>query len=159
MAFVCIIKDDQFQADIFRNGNMWAVIVNVGYDDTEDKRYSAMIGLEPSAGGRVEFFYNLIEADGETGAEHVYWCGKDVAAFIEPKDRELILNVVANETLNLLRAAKPERVEYVTHDSMFPKKALAKHMVVIEACRTAGYEVFTADTYHGKRVWWMERQR
>lgn len=155
MTFVLAIGADG--GHLFQNGNAYAVIVSVGFDDEHDKSYSIVIGLEPQAGGTQEFYFHIVEADGETGEEVTYWSGKDVARFIDKADRELIRAVLLTETERLLHYVRPERVEVITYDENPPDRALVKYFLIGDAFQRCGYEVHTADPYHGKQVWWMER--
>jgi hypothetical protein len=157
MAFVGVIQEDIFQADTFREGRSWAIIVNIGYDDERPLSYSIVVGLSPMAGGPIEFYFHMVEADGETGEEHIYWCGRDVAHFIPPESRSIILATVMTATKALIENACPQRVEMVSYDEDPPAKALVKHFLIGRVFEQCGYTVRTADEFHGKRVWWMER--
>jgi hypothetical protein len=158
MAFVRVISDEEFQADTFKKGNSWSIVVNIGYDDENDLSYSLVVGLEPMGGGAIEYFFQIIEADGESGGEYIYWSGKDTAAFIPKEDRVVILSAVLTATRALIENAKPSRVEMVSYDPDPPQKALVKHWLIGRVFEQCGYVVKTADPYHGKRVWWMERK-
>lgn len=156
MAFVRTISPDDFQFETFKNGNAWLVVVSIGYDDEFDITYSLVVGLEPAAGGAVEYFFQIVEADGETGGEHVYWSGKDTR-FLKKDDRKIVLAAVLTATRMLLTSASPKRVEMITHSPDPPDKALVKHHLIGKVFASCGYEVHSADPYHGRRVWWMER--
>jgi len=157
MAFVRIISEDHFQADTFRNGESWSIIVNVGYDDGTDAKYSLVVGLSPMIGGPNEFFFHIVEVDGQNGEEYLYWSAKDVASFIPSEDRVVILGALLKATRVLLENAQPSRVEMVSYDPNPPEKALVKYFMVGKMFESCGYTVNVADAYHGKRVWWMER--
>ena len=154
--FRLTVTQSHYKADSFQDGGEYLTIVNVGYDDESSKSYSAALGLSPQAGGDLEFFFHLVEADGETESEHAYWCGKDVARFIMRPDRQVILDIIIRETDTLLRRAKPEKVHCVTVDEYPPDRALVKHFLIADVFSSCGYLVHTADVWHGKRVWWME---
>jgi hypothetical protein len=156
MAFVRTLSRDDFQFETFKNGNAWLVIVSIGYDDEKDASYTLVVGLEPGGGSAIEYFFQIVEAEGETGGEHTYWSGRDTR-FIRPDDRKVILEAVLTATHMLLTSARPSRVEMVTYDPNPPEKALVKHWMVGKVFESCGYKVQAADPYHGKRVWWMER--
>jgi hypothetical protein len=156
MAFVRTISPDDFQFETFKTGNAWLVVVSIGYDDGLDISYSLVVGLEPAAGGAVEYFFQIVEAERETGVEYVYWSGKDTR-FLKQDDRKIVLAALLTATSALLTSARPERVEMITHSPDLPDKALVKHLSIARVFESCGYEVHTADPYHGKRVWWMER--
>ncbi|WP_428988856.1 hypothetical protein [Methylocapsa aurea] len=124
MAFVRIIQEDQFQADTFRNGAAWAVVVNIGFDDTEPLNYSLIVGLDLMGAGAIEYYFHIVEANSETEDEYIYWSGRDTASFIPSDDRVVILGALLTATHVLLEQARPERVEVVTHDANPPEKAL-----------------------------------
>jgi hypothetical protein len=156
MAFVRVIEDEHSQIEVFHKGNAWAVIIDIGYDDVEPLTYSLVVGLEPMGGGAIEYYFQVVEANLQTEHERTYWVGKDTA-FIESDDRAIILRALLAATRALLDNARPERVEVVTYESNPPEKALVKHLLIGRVFEDCGYAVHTADPYHGKRVWWMER--
>lgn len=157
MAFICTARGEHFSADVFQDENACSIVVDIGYDDEKDCDYKVVVGLEPQAGGGAEFYFHIIEIDGETGRDYPYWSGRDVARFIGPADRHEIMCVILTLVQVLLQTARPERVECVTHDANPPDAALLKHRAILEVFSECGYNVITADPYHGKRVWWMER--
>jgi hypothetical protein len=157
MAFVRTVSRDDFQFQTFKHGNSWLVILNIGYDDQIDLSYSLVVGLEPAVGGAIEYFFHIVEADGETGGEHTYWSGKETAHFILKDDRKVILEAVLTATQLLLKNAQPSRVEVTTYDPDPPDKALVKHLMIGRVFELGGYQVHAGNSYHGKRVWWMDR--
>src|SRR4051812_278245 len=94
MAFVCTCAHDTVEAEFFRRGSSAVVVAAVGYDDASTKGYTAVVGLEPMAGGDFEFFFHILEVDSRTNEEHEFWCGKDVAEFISREDRKHILDTI-----------------------------------------------------------------
>jgi hypothetical protein len=157
MTFVCTVAEEVFRADFFENGSSRAAVINIGYDDATEIGYSLAVGLEPLAGGGGdEYYFHLIEVDGRTGAEHIYWSGRDVR-FIPKPDREHILRAVLALTGHILDRFRPERVFCCTFDENPPEDALLKHFLIAHVFEECGYKVRTADSYHGKRIWWMER--
>jgi hypothetical protein len=159
MAFVRVLNEEEFQAETFRSGNSWSIVVNVGYDDEKPISYSLHVGLSPMAGGPIEFYFQIVEFDEEYESEHAFLSGKDTACFLKGDDRKIVLWAVLTAAHMLLEAAKPERVEYVAYDPDPPEKALLKHWLIGKVFEESGYEVSTADPFHGKRVWWMVRQK
>jgi hypothetical protein len=159
MAFVCTVEN-VVDLEIFRSGSSSAIVFRVGHDDDQQnmKTYSAVLGLTPQGGGDLEFYFHLLEVDDETGAEYIYWSGKDVAKFIGPADRHRILEAILAATAELLTRIAPQKVHCCTHDQHPPDRALVKHFLIANVFEECGYEVHTSDPYHGKRVWWMERR-
>lgn len=157
MAFVCTVKKETFDAEVFQHGNSYAAVINVGYDADSDRGYSLVVGLEPMAGGELEYFFHILETDRKIEYKQDYWCGKDVAEFISKEDRQAILQVLVSATCEMLDLVRPEKVNYISHDVNPPDKALVKHGLIASGFERCGYQVHTADPYHGKRVWWMER--
>jgi hypothetical protein len=153
MAFVCTVRKRTWHADVFREGDSYTVLVLVGYDDQEDKNYFAQVGLSPPPGGHLEYYFHLIEVDGKTKAEYLYWSGKDVARFIGSEDRAAILDVALTATASLLDQVKPAVVDRCTYDEIPPERALEKHYRISKVFTECGYEVVKSNDYHGKRVW------
>lgn len=155
MAFICTV-DDATEINVFRRGNAWLAVAAVGFDPEEKKDYSVAVGLEP-AGGDLEYYFNLIIADNETGTEDIVWDGKYVHRLIDKESRKAILNVILAATRRLLQEAKPERFFRCTYEPDLPDRALEKHERVTEAMAECGYLSRRADPYHGKRIWIVER--
>lgn len=158
MTFALTIDSDRWHADVFQDGSAYAVLVHVGYCDEEPLNYFVHTSLETRPGGDgMEFVFYLIEANGETGTEHAYWSGRDVAKFITQDDRSAILRVVCAATGKLLDQVKPSVVYRYTHDADLPDKALEKHHVISKVFTNCGYRVIRGDEYHGHRMWRAER--
>ncbi|MCW2317972.1 hypothetical protein M2322_003537 [Rhodoblastus acidophilus] len=158
MAFVRIIEETTFQSDVFRDGNEWAVIINIGYDDELPLNYSLVVGLSPMAGGDLEYYFYMVEADSANDREEIYWCAQRVARLVPAEDRVIVLGSLLTATKALLDNARPERFDMVTRDANPPEKALVKYHLIGSVFEACGYNVNVADPWHGKRIWWMERQ-
>jgi hypothetical protein len=158
MPFSIRIRPEDAHYDVFQRGNAFLVLANVGYDSDTDRTYSVLLGLEPLAGGDLEYFFCLIEADNVAGTQHEYWSGKDLPQCIDKPSRKPILNLVLRATKALLNATSPTRVQMSTWDAYLPDRAAHKHFLVARVFEMCGYEVRNGDPYHGKRVWWMERR-
>jgi hypothetical protein len=135
----------------------FAFIVDVGYDNESARDFKLEVGLSPLGGGELEFYFYLWAVDGQTGEITPYWCGRDVAQFVSRENRAEIRAVLMTLTRDLLETARPGTVHYVTHDANPPDEAMLKHEAIIKVFEDCSYEVHTADPWHGKRVWWMER--
>jgi hypothetical protein len=158
MGFVCTAARQTYHFDVFRRGDSYAITFPVGYDDTEDLNYFAMIGLESMPPGELEYYFCLLRIDGVNKTEQTIWSGRDLPRGISETDRRAILAVILMATASLLSSVRPERVFRCTHDTNMPDKALEKHHEISQIFTRCGYRVQTADTYHGKRTWWMERE-
>lgn len=157
MAFICTVKGENFNIEVFRKGNAFSVVINLGYEDDSDAGYSAVIGLEPMGGGNIEFFFHLVRfRDGHD--DELFWSGLDLPNCILPNDRECILDALCSTAHELLNQVKPPTFHYCTHDRDAPDKALVKHILMMKVFESCGYTVNSADPYQGKRVWWMERK-
>jgi hypothetical protein len=159
MAFVCTVLDDTFRVSIFsRDHDPAAVIVDIGYDDAMPYDWKLFVGLSATAGlDGVEFYFYLARFDSETGGEECFWSGRDVAPYIDKPSRTAILDTLLSVIRDLLDRVCPHRVLCVTHEANPPEEALLKYELVGRVFRECGYDVKCADSYHGKRVWWMER--
>jgi hypothetical protein len=161
MAFVCTARRREYHADVFRDGDSHAITVPVGYDDYEDKNYFVMIGLDFLVGGaprELEYYFCIIEVDGLNKTDRRIWSGRDLRDDISAEDRAMILCIILAATEALLNTVKPSRVFRCTRDADLPERALEKHYEVSQIFTKCGYAVQTADHYHGKRTWWMERK-
>ena len=158
MAFVCTVAGAECHADVFRSGDSYAVMVPVGFDDVRDLNYFVMVGLDSIPPGDLEYYFCIVEVDGETKDERRIWSGLDLPGYISPDDRDKIRNTILIITEGLLNTVRPERVFRCTRDADMPDQALEKHYAVSHIFKSCGYRVATADIYHGKRVWWMERE-
>lgn len=158
MAFICTAVHSAYHFDVFRRGDSHAITFPVGYDDVEDINYFAMVGLDSMPPGELKYYFCLLEVDGSSKTERMIWSGKDLPGEITESDRRVILEIILIATESLLKSVAPERVFRCTHDANMPDKALEKHHEISQVFIRCGYLVHTADSFHGKRTWWMERQ-
>lgn len=158
MAFELTIEADEWRADVFRRGNAFLVVVNFGYDPLINHTYSAVVGLEPLQGGDMEHFFFIIDADNANGTETTYYSGLQTVGLFPKETRNLVLKLVLSATKSLLDTAQPAQVRRFTWDANPPEKALVKHLAVAEVFETCGYAMRTSDVYHGRYVWWAERE-
>lgn len=154
--FICTVGSS-VPVDFFKVSDDDAVVVfPIGYDDQTGADYLVHVGLSPSGGGVIEYvFCLLVVEDGEV-VERL-WSGKDVR-FMPPQARMAVLMATCTATEVLLNQIRPKSVFRCTYDADLPDKALEKHHVISQAFIRAGYRVCVADPYHGKRVWWAERE-
>jgi hypothetical protein len=155
MAFVCTITAESYHADVFRNGNAYSAIVNIGCDNEEPKSYSVVVGLEPNPAGQMELFFVVVEAFAD-GTEYEHWSGLQTR-FLSRQERVLVMEIIADATKSLIERAKPDCILVVTHDDNPPEKALIKHRMIVSIVAHSGYRVTQSDQYHGKMVWIAER--
>jgi hypothetical protein len=109
MAFVCTAVRQKYHFDAFRDEERLAITVPVGYDDESDRNYFMVVGLDVTPPGVLEIYFHLLEVNGETKGEQIYWSGKDVI-FISKADRALILSLVLDAITAILNAVKPPNV-------------------------------------------------
>lgn len=158
MAFVLTLSDQEQSATVNARGTDIVVIVPLGYDDVRPLVYSLMLGLSPMAGGDLEYFFCIIEANSQDNTETQLWSGVDTRHLFSREDRNAILKGLLGATEMLINAAKPAKVTMCTIDTGAPEKADRKHLLVARMFETCGYDVQCADPYHGRRIWQMERQ-
>jgi hypothetical protein len=158
MSFICTVGIERAPANIVRDGNTFSLTELVGFDDKRDVSYFVLVTLAPMPGGDMELTFCLVEHEGETDAEHLYWSGKDVARFIPREDRKMIMGfVVAEAVRDLVQAARPTRIFRLAMDENPPPRALAKHLFIAQVIESCGYKVSSAEFRYGRHSWWMER--
>ena len=158
MPFECTLTDESAEATIEKDGNGYAVSVVIGIDSDRNLTYFLFANLDVQAGGGDwAYGFFIVEYDGDTGGEYVYWSGRDVASFIGRDDRRRILDTLISVTHILISQVKPERVHRSTHDTNLPDKALVKHQRVTDVFIECGYVIVQADTYLSTHGWIMER--
>ncbi len=160
MAFVCTISDGDFSGSVFKKGFSHAAVYPIGYDDIDDKSYSLFVSLDPLVGDDsiVELSFRVIEYDGETDSEYVFWSGRDTAGFIKGDSRKAVLTLLAVAVGHLLNSAKPAKVLVCSMDKDAPEIADRKFIILGHVFENNGYSVKVADSYHGMRCWSMELQ-
>lgn len=158
MPFVCTLSNEGFRCEVFKEGGAYSIVMRIGFDEGQHTNYFVQIGLEPMAGGDLEYYFNIIKINGDDGSERLFWSGKDVAQFIRGEDRKLILAAVCSATEALLQHVKPESVYRCTYDEWPPERALEKHHVLSRVFTDCGYKVQMSDPFGCKRVWWAYRE-
>ena len=152
MAFVCTALDPKpvLVGD--------AIVVPIGYDNTEPKSYSLLIAFDTMAGGADEFFFCVIAANTADNTETRYWSGLETANFMTGSDRALVHRALIVGTDALLSHNSPKRVFCCTHDANLPERALNKHLSICHVFAARGYQVKQEPLVLGKHSWWMERR-
>lgn len=158
MAFVCTVTDEEIRAEYFAEGDSHVLFVYVGFDRDRGVKFFISVGLEPMAGGFLEYYFNLIERDLETDSERVYWSGRDLPVSMTGHDRALILKAVMQATRYLLDMLRPTWVFRCTRDGYASSRGLEKHELISHVFVEAGYRLHVADPFGDKRCWWMERE-
>lgn len=157
--FVCTVSHEHTMFDLIREGSALFVLVPIGYDDDADRdvSYYASVGVDVAGGGGTEMFFAIIEADHETGADYRYWSGRDTSSFILGRDRDRVLDAICLSAQLLIDSGLPDELDVTTYDEHPPNKAVIKHFAVMSVFERNGYEIQTADPYHGRRHWRMVR--
>lgn len=153
MAFVCTVTQGGFRVQGFSAGTPQVVVVDVGYDDAEPLNYKAVIGLDALPGGTLELYFHLVEADGATGEEHIFWSGRDTRFIADPIDRQAILVAILAGLRGLLLMVDPAEFVWFTYDEAPPKRALVKFAAVQRAVERCGYKVTSSRLPLGRRAW------
>lgn len=158
MAFEFTIQTD-WHAEVFRRGNAYLVVLNIGYDKVIDHTYSLIVGLEPAIGGGMEYFFSIIDADNRNNTEEAIYTGLGTSDIFTKDQRLQTLKALLDATKYLLNQVNPDRVTWFTWDANLPTKAMAKYLQVAHIFEMCGYVVRTSDAYHGRHTWWAERTR
>lgn len=159
MAFVCTVTRGGFRIQGFGAGAARLAIIDIGYDDAEPLNYKAVIGLDTLPGGGFELYFHIVEADGETDGERVFWSGRDTRFIANPIDRQTILVAILAGLRALLSASEPETITWFTYDEAPPRKALVKFTAVRQAVERCGYKVTSTRLPLGRRAWKATRLR
>ncbi|GJD73863.1 hypothetical protein [Methylobacterium goesingense] len=157
MAFVCTVSQGAFRVQVFQAGIAGVAIISIGHDDAEPLNYSAAVGLDVLPGGLSELYFHIVEADGATNGEHIYWSGKDTGFIADPQDRETILVSILTGLKGLLSMIGPEEFIWITYDERVPKKALLKFQAIRQAVERAGYAVTSSRASVGRKAWKAKR--
>ena len=153
MAFVCTVTRGGFRVQGFRAGAPAVAIVDIGYDDAEPLNYKAAIGLDTLPCGGTELYFHVVEADGATGEERVFWSGKDTRFIAELIDRQVVLVAILAGLRGLLGSVDPDEFVWFTYDEAPPRKALVKFTAVRQAVERCGYTVTSSRLSLGRRAW------
>ena len=153
MAFVCTVAQGGFRVQVFQASTSGVAIISIGHDDIEPLNYSAAVGLDVLPGGMSELYFHIVEADGATGHEHIFWSGRDTDFIADPKDREEILVSILTGLKGLLTMVGPEEFVWFTRDEQLPKKALLKFQAIRQAIERSGYAVTSSRLSLGRRTW------
>jgi hypothetical protein len=155
MAFVCIATDQRPRVRLIGSD----AIIHIGYDEFPYRDYSILMGLSPTGGGGLEYYFSIVEKYLVTDMEYVYWSGLGTRGFTTEADRRSILGAVLYGTEVMLNALQPPEFFCCTHDSDLPEKALRKHILLAQVFDSCGYEVEQQPFQLGKHSWWMERRK
>ncbi|TXM64450.1 hypothetical protein FV226_26530 [Methylobacterium sp. WL12] len=153
MAFVCTVSQGAFRVQVFQAGVSGIAIINIGHDDAEPLNYSAAVGLDVLPGGLSELYFHIVEADGATGGEHLFWSGKDTGFIVNPEDREATLVSVLTGLKGLLSMIGPDEFVWFTYDERLPKKALLKFQAIRQTIERCGYAVMSTRASAGRKAW------
>lgn len=157
MAFICTVSQGGFRLQVFQAGVSGVAIISIGHDDTEPLNYSAAVGLDVLPGGLSELFFHIVEADGATDGEHIFWSGRDTGFIADPLDRETILTSVLTGLKGLLSMIGPDEFVWFTHDERAPKKALLKFQAIRQVVERSGYSVTSTRASPGRKAWRARR--
>lgn len=153
MAFVCTIPQGGFRVQGFAASVPRVAIIDIGYDDVEPLNYKVAIGLDALPGGSLELYFNVIEADGETGGEHTFWSGRNTRFITATEDRAAVLGAVLFGLRDLLKVSTPEGFVWFTYDEAMPRRALLKFDLVRRVVEECGYVVTASRLPRGRRAW------
>ena len=135
------VTEDEWHADVFRQGNAYLVVVNFGYNPEAKTTFSVMIGLEPLPGGDMELFFTVI-ANGANNEKKEYHSGADTVGLFPKEARRLVLKIVLSATKSLINTAQSKNVRFFTFDADPPEKALVKYgMIAIMCLKRAGMQL------------------
>ena len=158
MAFVNLLIDHEFAFEMLERDANYCVRTLIGYDDVEDVSYSLYVTLDEMPGGvEKELRFFILEYDGATGSEFLYFNAKDLGVKIPRHDRSPIRACLLRAIKNLIDLVKPDKVFVCATDTYAPPKADRKFVLIAELFESCGYEAKAADPYYGQRVWWMTR--
>lgn len=162
MAFHLFWGDDEsIDLAYLTNGNEGVVTVQVGYDDVTDDTYSLLVALSPPAGaasGEFELVFSVIQYDHEEECSYQLSDGLETRYHIPSKEhRAACLWAVCESVRALIDQHSPQIVSMMTMKPDLPEKALRKYYAVANVFSEAGFTVGQPDSYHGRRIWLMER--
>ena len=155
MAYTSLIQDN-WHAEVFRVGNSYQVIINVGRDVALKRTFSVAVGLEPLPTGELEYFFYIVNMEEENDQSTYHMGGLETKSFIPAIARPAILRAILQATKDLLVQVNPNAVSWTTYDQNLPDKGLVKFRQVIKVFEAAGYRVEEGEPYHGRHHWHAE---
>lgn len=156
MAYISLIQQD-WHAEVFRLGNAYQIVLNVGTDPAINRTYSIALGLEPLPGGALEFYFYIIALDETDGEYSRYWSGLDSENILPKVQRGAILRAILHATRTLLSQVNPATVNWCSWDRNLPEKALFKYSQIVRVFEACGYRVEAGEPHHGQLFWSAER--
>jgi hypothetical protein len=155
LAYISLIKQN-WHAEAFRVGNAYQVVTNVGCDEAIGRIYSIAVGLEPSPGGILEYFFYIVTVDEISDKFTSIFNGLDSENVLPKVQRGAILRAILHATSNLLNQVNPEQVNWCTWDRNLPEKAMVKYSQVVKVFESCGYRIQSGEI-HGQHFWSAER--
>ena len=153
MAFVCTIPQGGFRVQGFAASVPRVAIIDIGYDDAEPLNYKVAIGFDALAGAGLELYFHVIEADRETGDEHIFWSGRNTRFIRATEDRAAVLGAALFGLRDLLKVSNPEGFVWFTYDEAMPRRALLKFDLIRRVVEECGYTVTASRLPRGRRAW------
>jgi hypothetical protein len=134
-----------------------ALVVPIGYDDEEPWSFTLLLGFSAMAGGDLEYFFCVVQADHETGQKTQMFSGLETRLIFNKSDREHVLGAALWGTEKLLELVAPARFFCCTFDADLPERALTKHKRLVDRFRMCGYQVSPQPFRLGKHSWYLDK--
>lgn len=159
MALICTL-DLETPITVLHGNGEFIYRVAIGYDDTRDVTYSAMVIFSPlpgyGDGTGYELVFRLVESDPDGTHVHDYHDGLQTKEFlISVADRRATFDVICHLIAGHIDDLRPAAVEMTTHTAHLPEPALQKFHQIAAIFRDRGYVAGAADPFLGHMVWMM----
>jgi len=156
-----VIDDPSLEAGAFDDGfDGYGYVLPVALDKPKNTLYYAKVCFSPYDGEYKEYSFSLLlQHQGKGSSQSEIHSGletKDI--FTRSEDREFLMSVVERLTRQLLgqHAHNCPKVYRCTND-VYDGKGMNKHYRISRVFEAFGYEIKSANQWHGQRWWKMVR--
>lgn len=142
----------------------YIVRIPLGYDTETQDIISLFVALAPLAGYAdvpgMELVFNITAANRTHDQVRTWWDGAETKPILEdPAIRAMVRSLLHRAVEVLIDEAAPSLVSMTTHEAHLPPKALTKFREICAIFAAKGFKAGKADSWHGRHVWMMHKER
>lgn len=160
--FRCALTElETIEISVATDGSSTVAQLPIGYEAEPHRRYSLFAAFDtvPGRGPDTrELVFCLLEHDVEEDVLYRIWDSRETRHKIpKPEDRAAVLGALRQVIRQLIDDARPRVVIMHTREAHLPQRALRRYAAVCSVFDEEGYRVGSADPFHGRLTWMMER--